>query len=284
MSTTFDETLFDPFYSDVADGGPEWATAIVRAGQGGAIAHRGVSREDFISRYEINFKLLSKERRLALRKFAILRNGMARGFRFLAPDIQEIESETVGVLNSDTGEIDLLTSTDGSTDRFFVVQNLEDDANSYLRWHVKPSPVDDFDISIALVSDPGTPVASGTFTGVANQFPVYRVINLGGSFGKVALLYRLGILLFETNVPSGHVITLSGKVHIPVAFTEDWQKFSVDQGGTSEFKAPLEELLPVEIGIRPSMSLPTVEFSATENLVVVGGVQVVVGGVNVVVS
>ena len=257
-----DEVLLSPDYSAVAQGGPEWATALVRSGQGGAVAQRNINREDFVSRFEIDYLELSPERRRELRNFAILRQGMARGFRFLPPDDNFI-NDVVGYLTG-SGDIIPIYSTNGNLSRFFLIRHYADPGNAYTRWITKPSPLSDWTVSIALAGDPGNILASATFTGgyLYNPFPVLPVARgavLDG-FGIVTLYYNLGILNFQTPPPAGHRITVSGTFHTAVAFTDDWQKFQVDEAGISEFKIQLEEILPIELGITPDMELPPGDF------------------------
>lgn len=258
MASSFDNVLLSILYSAIAGGGPEFATAIVRSGAGGAIAQRNINREDFISRYEIDYLELDAARRRELREFAVLRQGMARAFRFLPPD-DNVINDVVGIKNTE-GDIVPVYSTNGTVSRFYLVRHYSDPGYAYTRWITKPSPLDNWTISIALASEPGNILASATFPGgyVSNPFPalpVYRSVVLP-QFGVVTLYYNLGILKFATTPPAGHVITVFGVFHVPVTFTDDWQKFQVDEVGISEFKVQLEEVMPVELGITPDSPLP----------------------------
>ena len=121
---TFDEVLLDPHYSAIAEGGPEWATDIQRSGLGGSVSIRNINREDYISKYEIDYQSLTFDKLTNLRNFTILRRGMAKGFRFHAPDDSYLNAEKVGKYNSVTGEIEQCLVTDGSAARFFTIKLL----------------------------------------------------------------------------------------------------------------------------------------------------------------
>ena len=267
MPTSFDNVVLDPFYSEIAEGGPEFGTAIIRSGPGGGISHRSENLEDYISRYEITYALLDRARRDALREFAILRKGRARGFRFPAPDTSDLFDEYVGALNPDTGEIQLVIQTDGSQTNFFVIKYYSDPANNYLRWITKPSPLDDLRITIADAADPLNYAANKVFEGgylftPFPELPASRTIDLGNDLGRVSLFFGSGRLVFENAPPPDYVIKLSGKYHLPCVFMDDWQKFSKDVDGNSDFKIQLEELLPKEIGLNTLGAFPPVLLSS----------------------
>lgn len=269
MSTTFDEILLDINYSALADGGPEWATAIIDAGDGGNISFRNVNREDYISRYEIDFAEVDPQRRKFLRKFSILREGMARGFRFLPPDDFELNDDTpnIGYYNSVTGEIAVLLAADGILKDFYLIKYYSDSCNSYLRQLVKPSPYDDFVLKFFNSSN----VLQRTVTFPADSGLTGELIDqlnsvTDGSFptlGSVTFTLNqwTGKITISQAIPSGWRITAAGIYHLPVCFEDDWQKFSVDEGGISSYKVRLRELLPVELGITPSETSITVSLS-----------------------
>lgn len=240
-------------YSALARGGPEWATAIVRSGQGGAVAHRNINREDYISRYEIDYENLKSQRKADLRAFAILRQGMAAAFRFLAPDDSVCVKEGVGYFDPSTYEINYLTQTDGTLKDFFIIKTYSDSSSRYIRRIVKPSPLDDWTIFIyannALVQSEIFPrVAQIKGQPMAGS----KSITLPAPFGVVTLDFNEGKLLFNTPPPAGHSILVSGVYHLPVAFTEDWQKYSIDEATTGSISIGLEEVLPVELGLPDS--------------------------------
>jgi uncharacterized protein (TIGR02217 family) len=253
MATTFDEVLLDTAYSAEAEGGPEFATVIIRSGEGGAVAQRNQNREDFVSRYQIEYGLLSPARRKALRTFAILREGMSRGFRFLAPDDNTLEDEYVGWLNPSTGKIEPKFDTDGETTDFYLISYLTDQANAYVRRIVKPSPFEDFKINFydsvnttelldEVVFDAGTGV--GPF-GVINE--TMQTLMIGVT--DVIVNLHQGKITIAPALPQGYQIRVSCTYHVPVAFSQDWQKFAIDDAGLSSFQIGLEEILPVELGI-----------------------------------
>lgn len=252
MAVTFDDLLLDTSYSADAEGGPEFSTAIVRSGEGGAVSYVSKNRQDFVSKYKIQFGLLMPDRRRALYDFSVLREGMARGFRFLAPDDRELSGETVGVLNEATGEIELLTETDGATETFFICRNFEDAFNSYLRWITHPAPTEDLLIEIFDAGDTETPVASETLEGFVSDYMVVSREFSMGEFGSVQIAYPYGIIRFEDAPAEGHVIKVTGIYHRPVRFASDLPRFKVDDGDYSELAVELEEILPVELGLNPA--------------------------------
>ncbi len=253
MATTFDEILLDTFYSAIADGGPEFATAIVNAGDGGNISFRNSNREDYISRYEIDFAEIESVRRKFLRKFSILRQGMARGFRFLAPDDDTLERENLGWLNPATGEVEYLAQTDGVLTDYYLIKHYSDPGNYYTRRIVKPSPYENVLIEVFPIGDLSTPVyeltinAGAAISGDVINATVAGELDPGYPF---TFNFHTGKLTFTVApYPPDNVIKVSCTYHLPVTFEDDWQRFQVDEGGISAFKVRLRELLPVELGI-----------------------------------
>lgn len=253
MPTIFDEScLLDPLYSAEASGGPEFASAIVRSGQGGAMANRNANREDYVSRYEIDYMELDSVRRKALRQFAILRNGMTRGFRFLAPDDHELEAERVGWLNPATGEVEWIEQTDGVITDYYLIRHYSDVCNSYTKRIVKPSPFEE--VKIEVFSFGGGLAGSTTIpanTAVIDKViePVVTGFELDPGY-PFTFNFQTGVLHFPiAPYPPDNVIKVSCVYHLPVAFSEDWHKFSVDEVGISSFKVGVEEILPAELNI-----------------------------------
>lgn len=243
MSTTFDEQLLDIAYSAVAEGGPEFATAIVPSGEGGKIKHRAETREDYLSKYDIMYGELTDTRRKALRSFAILRKGMARGFRFLPPDDNAIAAaDGIGKYNSGTGNVDRVAVGDGSTTTFYLIRYYSDSGTSYVRRIIKPSPYATFSINY-----------NGAKYSLAKQeegaaIPTTSNLSVGGL--TATIYWYEGKIVFSGGAPSnGLELTFISQYHLPVAFSEDWLKFKVDSSTISEFRIALEELLPIEIGI-----------------------------------
>lgn len=255
MATTFDEScILSPFYSAQADGGPDFASVIVRSGNGGAIAARNSNREDYVSRYEIEYAELTPAQRKDLRKFAILRDGMARGFRFLAPDESELERERVGWLNPATGEVEYLSETTGALSEFYLVHHFSDQCNNYTRRIVKPSPFDDVLIEVFGVGDENTVINSALIP-AGTALGAYDVINetVSGTLLPVSFPFTFnfhtGKLSFVANYFADNIIKVTCSYHLPVAFSEDWHKFSIDEAGISSWKIGVEEILPAELGI-----------------------------------
>lgn len=259
MSTTFDEVLLDVEYSAIADGGPEFATAMVRSGQGGSISSRAETREDFLSKYEISYAELSPERRQQLRGFGILRKGMARGFRFLAPDDHELVSEHFGWLNPATGEVEYLAETPASNtlDEFYLIKNYSDAGNAYNKRIIKPSPFDD--VTIDWYNSPGAPgdlkgsdtIPAGTAVGafdVINPADIPFIIFSPGGY-NFTFNFITGKITSQDPLLDQTILRITCAYHLPVAFTEDWLKFKVDEVAISEFRIGVEEILPVELNI-----------------------------------
>jgi|GEM_PF-6801070 len=251
--TSFHEVAISPLFSAIASGGPEWATAIVRSGEGGSIAHRAETREDYISKYEIDYSLLEPARLSELRTFALLRKGMANAFRFLAPDDHKLTLENVGWYNPASGDVEYLSQTPGGNTNsiFYFIRHYSDQANAYTRRIVKPSPFDDLVISVN-----GSTVATilkNTVLGPFGTIPQtsFGSFSLGGTH-HFTIDWWQGKLMFAAPPPAGWVIKVSGAYHVPVTFADDWQKFMVDEVGLSEFKVGLEEVLPIELGLAPT--------------------------------
>lgn len=252
MASTFDEILISTSYSSDAEGGPEFATVIIRAGDGGSVAYRNSNREDFISRYSIEYGLLSPIKRKELRQFAILREGMARGFRFLAPDDHELIDDFVGVLNNDV--ISPIFNTDGVTSDFYLIQYMSDTSNVHTRRIVKPSPYEEFTVSFYDAANPADLITEAIFAageGLGPYGTIVETISTLAAVGTMVVTLNLhqGKINISPAPEPGLLIKTSGFYHVPVAFSQDWQKFSIDEQGISGFKIGLEEILPVELGI-----------------------------------
>jgi hypothetical protein len=247
----------DTNFSADAFGGPEFSTAIINAGEGGSISFRNSNREDYISRYEIDFDEVSPARRKALRTFSILRERMARGFRFLAPDDDELESEHVGKLNTTTGEVEFIGAVDGVLTEFYLIKHLSDQGNNYTRRIIKPSPFDDFHVDFYNPSD--TLVETITLAANSGLGAFATILETNGTTGIVDGIGLVDVTLYQwtgkvvigvTNViPANWKIRVRCVYHVPVTFEDDWQRFKVDDGGISSFRVRLRELLPVELGI-----------------------------------
>lgn len=250
MAITFDEVLLDPEYSNLAEGGPEWATDIQRSGLGGAVSVRNINREDFISKYEISYEEMGFAKLTELRNFGILRRGQARGFRFLAPDDSYLASEKVGKYNSTTGEIEQVVTTDGSTTRFFVIKTYEDDFDSYLRWIGKPSSLHDFTIEIFN----GATLLETVTIAANSELSQGETVSLG-AFGNVSVYFNYGMLEFAVAPSAGKTIKITGRYHLPAVFTTDISKYRVDESAISDFQIGIEELLWADLGMTPAMAI-----------------------------
>lgn len=249
-SANFDEVLLSKYYSNFAEGGPEWATDIIRSGLGGAVSVRNINREDYVSKYEISYAELLKEKLADLRKFAILRRGMGRGFRFLAPDDQALARERVGILNSGTGEIERLTSTNGSTTVFYICKYYRDDFSNYLRRIIKPSALDALTVEIAASSAPQTITDSFTLSATSGEIiPDKKTGTLSTISKTVEVDFYRGKLTFNSAPSANLIIYVTGVYHLPVFFSTDWHKMRIDESAISDFTIGVEEVLPVELGL-----------------------------------
>lgn len=247
MAVTFDEScVLDPYYSAQASGGPEHSTAVIRSGAGGAVSSRAETREDYISKYEIMFGDLEFERQQALRSFQILRKGMARGFRFLAPDDHLLTDEQAGVLNAETGEIEVGVS-DGTIDTVYAVKHYEDTENEYTRRIVKLSPLDN--LTVTVYDDEDDVYSVFEFVANGTWYNTRDRNILDPENWTCTVDFTTGEISFSHDLTEGYTVKVTGTYHLPVAFTEDWAKFSVDEVTISELRVGLEELLPVELGI-----------------------------------
>lgn len=248
MAVTFDEILLDDAYSAIADGGPEFSTAMIRSGPGGGISSRAETREDYVSKYEISYAELTDDRRSDLRRFAILRKGMARGFRFNPPDDRTMTDEVIGWFNPASGEVERLASTNGTHDTFYLLKHYEDAGNNYTRRIVKPSPYeevrlhldDGIDFAIIAVIPANTAIVGGV---------IQEIANVTNGVYDFEFNFFTGAFEIDPAPPNASVITATCSYHLPATFTEDWLRFKVDESAISEFKIGIEELLPIEIGI-----------------------------------
>lgn len=259
MATTFDEVLLPTNYSAIASGGQEWSTAVVRSGEGGSIASRAETREDSQGKYEIQFGLLAYAEQQALRSFHILRKGMARAFRFLAPDDYQLVAENVGWLNPATGEIEYLAATPASNtlDEFYLVKHHSDQANFYTRRIVKPSPFDD--VLIEWYGDmSGTPTLKGSETIPANSTILpFNVIDTSDidfvifapGASNFTFNFATGKVTSEAPLGDDEMLKVTCIYHQPVVFTSDMPDFKIDEVGLSELRVGIEEVLPIELNI-----------------------------------
>ena len=256
MSTTCDPIILPPYYSAEAVGGPEFATAVIRSGEGGSIAHRNVNREDPVSKYEIEYANLSKDKKNTLRSFAILRQGQARAFLFLAPDDSELISHNVGFLNQTTGDFNYLDATDGMLTNFYAIRSYSDPFTSYNRRLCFLSSFHDFTVEFLQQSNSQS-LGFVEFEAEAYYEQHYEAIavsksqniTISGAVRTVTILYREGRIAISPALPAGIVIRLSGVYLLPVCFDDDWMRFSIDESTVGGFKVNVTEILPVELGI-----------------------------------
>jgi len=248
MGVSFHDVRLRKDYSTLAEGGPEYATAVVRSGLGGGVVHHNVNRQDFISRYTIPFNKLTSTLLDELRTFAILRRGRAYGFRFHAPDKNSMSSELAGKLNVSTGEVEQMTLTDGSTTVYYFGHYYSDAGSNYFRRIVKPSPIEAG--SFQVYSNTDTLIETVAFGSIADTNGVIadsEVISTS-TFGNVTIDYTQGKMTLTTAV-SNKKIKLTCTYHLPVCFEDDWFKARIDIGGVSDLGVSIVELLPASLGI-----------------------------------
>jgi len=208
----FDEVLLDPFYTNLARGGPEYATATIDTIAG--VEQTRSSRYDYISRYQIDFAELSNQRRKDIRTFHILRFGMLYGFRFLAPD--DSTDDGKGVLLDASG-VQVSSVVNGST--YYLAKRYVD-VRTYYRRIVKPI---------------------GGAWGTAPQ------LLLAGSPAASTTNTTNGQIVAGAN---GNTPTWTGTFHLPARFLTDFSDMATDETTISEWTGiGLRELLPIALGI-----------------------------------
>lgn len=253
MPTSFHNVLLDVYYSDFANGGPEWATAVIRSGEGGPIGHRAQSAEDFRSRYEIEFAEIEKDRQVGLYNFAVLRRGMANAFRFLAPDSNVLEGEPVARYNSTTGNLEVVTETNGTDTVFYLCRYFQDITNDYIKRICCPSPLDQFRLELAFaVSPDDLQVVDLVPGGESLGYPLYGEGLYGEDLGSTTIIvldFNTGILTCSPALPAGLTIKTFGVHHWPACFASDWHKAGIDYAAIGKLSVGLEEQLPIELGI-----------------------------------
>lgn len=245
MATTFDEILLKTDYLAGTRGAAQWASVVIRPEAGGGIADRHTNRRQSISRYEIEYDGLTRTQMRDLRRFAVLRCGQARAFRFLAPDNHRIAMESVGIFDDDTGRGKLipLVAANGSFTEFFVIKTYTDAGRTEIKRLAKPSPLADF--MVTLIAGGNTSV--GVFPASNTIIPGKNITVPG--YGGITLDYRKGKLIFSVPPPPGAQILVTGEYHLPVTFADDWQKFSVDADDNCSYRPNVQEVLPAEIGL-----------------------------------
>jgi uncharacterized protein (TIGR02217 family) len=217
MAAVFDEVLLNPEYSALARGGPEWSTAIISCPSG--FKQRNINRADFIGRWAISFDLLDADGLKELYDFFVARRGMAYGFRFVAPEAQEVP--TTAPEQFGTG--------DGSETEFQLVRVHTSGPRSYTRQIVKP-------MAGSLAHVPG-----------ASTIKIYA--NGSEVMSGVSVNSTTGVVTFTSPPTNGHALTWSGEYHVPVTFGSDRFESQIDIGSTSLWGVELVEMLPVELGL-----------------------------------
>lgn len=217
MAAVFDEVLLNPEYSALARGGPEWSTAIVTSPSG--FTDRNINRADFIGRWTISYDLLTEAELKELYDFFVARRGRAYGFRFIAPEAQEVSA----------GAPEQFGVGDGADTTFQLQRVHTSGPRSYTRPIVKP-------MAGGLAHVPGS-----------SQVKIYKdgVEQTSG----VSVNSTTGIVTFTSAPSNGAVLTWSGLYHVPVCFGSDQFESQIDIGSSSTFGVELIEMLPVELGL-----------------------------------
>lgn len=217
MAATFDEILLDPEYSALARGGPEWSTAIIQAPASG-FRQRNINRADYIGRWAISYDLLTSDGLKALYDFFLARRGMAYGFRFVAPEANEVPSAAPEQFG--TG--------DGVTTVFNLYRKHTSGPRSYSRRIVKP-------MAGGLTYVPGASTISIFVDGVLN--------------GTATVSSTTGAVTFTAPPANNAVLTWAGEYHVPATFGSDRFEGQIDIGSTSIFGIEIVEMLPAELGL-----------------------------------
>ena len=194
MSAIWDDVLIDPNYSAQAtSGGPEFSTTIVSTPAG--FKQRNIDRADYISRYTINYELMTAAQFRSFRGFFIARSGMARGFRFSPPDDNTATNDLL--INSVTGN----NTGDGSTTVFRCWKKYTSGPVAYSRRIVK--------------------LVGGMTNGDTRPSTVSARVN--GSGATIASVdYTQGLITFSAAPGNGLVVDWSGGYDLPVNFGSDW--------------------------------------------------------------
>lgn len=217
MAATFDEVLLNEEYSALARGGPEWSTAIISAPASG-FKQRNINRADFIGRWIISYDLLTADALKNLYDFFLARRGMAYGFRFTAPEANNIP----------TSAPEQFGTGDGATTVFNLYRKHISGPRSYSRRIVKPMAG-------------GLSYVSGSST---ISIYVDGVLN-----GSATVSSTTGAVTFAAAPANNAVLTWAGDYHVPATFGSDRFEGQIDIGSTSVFGIEIVEMLPVELGL-----------------------------------
>ena len=92
---TFEEEELNRLYTEKAEGGPSYETAVVVNPK--AIQQRSVNRFDAVRPYVIDFGGMSQPDKLSLEEFFITKWGRAIGFRFYPPSDRNFQNDVIGI-------------------------------------------------------------------------------------------------------------------------------------------------------------------------------------------
>jgi uncharacterized protein (TIGR02217 family) len=215
--TTLDEVLLDVEYGPKARGGPEFSTAIISAPSG--VRQRNLNRLDFIGRWAISYDLLTADQLKLLYDFFVCRQGMAYGFRFLAPEAHEVQASAPEQFGTGNG-----------VQTVFQLQRVHTSGpRTYTRKIVKP-------MAGGLAHVPGV-----------NTIKIY--VNGIEQVAGVTVNSTTGAVTFATPPANAAVLRWSGTYHVPATFGRDQFESEIDLGSASLFGIDIVEVLPVELGL-----------------------------------
>lgn len=217
MAAVFDEVLLEPQYSALARGGPEFSTAIISCPSG--FKQRNINRADFIGRWAISYDLLTAEALKLLYDFFVARRGMAYGYRFVAPEANNVPDSAPEQFGTGTG----------SQTAFNLQRKHTSGPRSYDRRIVKP-------MAGGLTHVPG-----------ATTIKIYK--NSVEQTSGVTVSSTTGVVTFSVAPALNDVLTWSGQYHVPVTFGRDQFEGQIDIGSTSLLGIDIVEMLPVELGL-----------------------------------
>jgi uncharacterized protein (TIGR02217 family) len=217
MAIEFDEVLLDSEYGARARGGPEFSTAVITAVSG--VRQRNANRLDFIGRWAIAYDVLTPDSLYDLYKFFVCRQGMAYGFRFLAPEAHSVPSTAAEQFGTGNG----VTTT------FQLQRQWTSGPRTYTKKIIKP-------------------MAGGlTYVSGASEVKIYD--NGTEVTSGVSVSSTTGVVTFTIPPTNTHILTWSGTYHTPVMFGRDAFESEIDIGSTSLWGVDIIEILPQELGL-----------------------------------
>lgn len=214
-------------YSPMAEGWPTFENTVTRTINGRA--HPSVGRYDYISKYSINYGLLTRPLHDALRQFYVLRQCGAQGFRFLAPDHNSVTQTLAGTIVV-------------GTQLYKLYETYSDAENTYIRRIIKLSG----DPLTIRIHNTDVPITETAWNDAAHELPSQGAGTISGQ--AVAVDYNLGKVQIEIATAlahDGHLLKWTGGFHIPVMFIGNPRGTHDLSSEMSDFN--LEELLETSL-------------------------------------